>query len=291
MFNNEAGKPMRAPDSNARPTFTVPALACDCHFHVFEPGFASIPKPHYDFPQGCALANYAAVRDRLGLQRMAVVAPTYYGNDTSVTVDFLAKVGDWGRGVVFVADDVRHEELVALDKAGVRAIRLELFARQTWSLADVIAYVKHMMDLARTVGWHVQLFTPGKVLRDLLPFLASVEDTFVLDHMGYMVEADGLTVDDFAGLLKLHAQGNCWIKLSGANRLARGAPLAVVAPMARALVDNRPDRLLWGSDWPHMPDGTTDTGGLFNLLADWTPDEATRHLVLVDGPQQLFFAR
>jgi 2-pyrone-4,6-dicarboxylate lactonase len=90
-------------------------------------------------------------------------------------------------------------------------------------------------------------------------------------------------------LLALLSQGTCWIKLSGPHRVAQGRPLSDVAPLGRALVAARPDRLIWGSDWPHLPDGQRDTGEILNLLADWAPAEADRRTILVDGPDRLFF--
>ena len=145
---------------------------------------------------------------------------------------------------------------------------------------------------ARTTprGWHLQFYTPGTVVRDLLPFLADFEDTFVIDHMGYMLEADGLTAADFDRLLRVLEQGRCWIKLSGPYRIAKHKPLSSLQSLGRSLVATRPDRLLWGSDWPHLPNGQRDTGELLNLLADWAPDEADRHQILVDSPDHLFFA-
>ena len=105
--------------------------------------------------------------------------------------------------------------------------------------------------------------------------------------MGYLTEPDP---DVERRLLALLAQGNCWIKLSGAYRVAKHKPLSSVTPWGRALVAARPDRLLWGSDWPHLPDGQRDTGEILNLLADWAPTEESRHTILVDGPTRLFFS-
>ncbi len=108
--------------------------------------------------------------------------------------------------------------------------------------------------------------------------------------MGYMLEADGLTPADFSRLLGVLAQGSCWIKLSGPYRIAKSRPLSYVEPLGRALVSTRADRLIWGSDWPHLPDGQRDTGELLNVLADWAPDEADRQRILVDAPDRLFFS-
>jgi predicted TIM-barrel fold metal-dependent hydrolase len=280
---------MRAAETLTRPIFEMPALSCDCHFHVFEPGYPSIPKPFYTFPEGATLANYLRMRDALGFERMVLVAPSYYGNDNSLTVKVLREMGETCRAVVRLDDDVTAAELDLYDKLGVRAIRLDLFGRADWKLEDIISFIQRMAALARRRGWHVQIFSPGPILRDLLPLLADFEDDFVIDHMGYMLESDGLTKNDFEGLLRVVRQGKCWMKLSGANRVAKTAPLAAVAPIAEAFIAARPDRLIWGSDWPHLPDAHTDTGELLNLLADWTTNPTTRQAILSTNPGNLFF--
>jgi predicted TIM-barrel fold metal-dependent hydrolase len=264
-------------------------LSCDCHFHVFEPGYPSIPKPFYTFPEGTGLPKYLEMRTHLGFQRMVLVAPSYYGVDNSLTVKVLREMGTTCRAVVRLADAMPGAELDLYDRLGVRGIRIDLFGRASWPLDEIIRYITRMAGVARARGWHVQLFSPGPILRDLLPYLADFEDDFVIDHMGYMLASDGLSDADFEALLKVFRQGKCWIKLSGANRIAKTAPLASVAPIAQAFVAARPDRLIWGSDWPHLPDGHTDTGALLNLLADWAPDAATRRMILAETPGKLFF--
>ncbi|MEV8330875.1 amidohydrolase family protein [Streptomyces niveus] len=281
--------PMRAAESNTRPRFAVPPDSCDTHFHVFEPGYAHVPEPLYTFPDG-TLEQYQALSRQLGIRRTVLVQPTYYGTDNSLLLDVLRAAGPDCRGVARVEEDAGARELDRLHAAGVRAIRLDLFARAAWPTADIVAYVRRMAVLARPLGWHLQFYAPGTVVRDLLPFLADLEDRFVIDHMGYMKESDGLTGADFDGLLRVMDGGRCYVKLSGPYRIAKDRPLSAVEPIGRALVAARPDRLVWGSDWPHLPDGGRDTGELLNLLADWAPDEADRHRILVETPASLFFA-
>lgn len=281
--------PMRAAESNTRPRFAVPPDSCDTHFHVFEPGYAHVPEPLYTFPDG-TLEQYQALTRQLGIRRTVLVQPTYYGTDNSLLLDVLRAAGPDCRGVARVEEDAGARELDRLHAAGVRAIRLDLFARAAWPTADIVAYVRRMAVLARPLGWHLQFYAPGTVVRDLLPFLADLEDRFVIDHMGYMKESDGLTGADFDGLLRVMDGGRCYVKLSGPYRIAKDRPLSAVEPIGRALVAARPDRLVWGSDWPHLPDGGRDTGELLNLLADWAPDEADRHRILVETPASLFFA-
>ena len=283
--------PMRVAESNTPPSFELPPGACDAHFHVFEPGYPHVAAPLYTFPDG-TLAQYERLTEFLGIDRMVLVQPTYYGTDNSLTLDVLRRLGkDRCSAVVRIEEDTPDDELDRWSDLGVRAIRLDLFARRDRPPAEIIAYVRRMAARAAPRGWHLQFYSPGTVVRDLLPFLAELEERFVIDHMGYMLESEGLTRADLDRLLGVLAGGRCWIKLSGPYRIAKGKPLASVAPLGRALVETRPDRLLWGSDWPHLPDGQRDTGELLNLLADWAPDPETRRQILVTSPDELFFGR
>jgi predicted TIM-barrel fold metal-dependent hydrolase len=281
--------PMRAAETNTRPRFAMPPGACDTHFHVFEPGFPHVPEPLYTFPDA-TLEQYLQVTQVLGIERMVLVQPTFYGTDNSLLADVLRRLGPCARGVVRIEDHAPDAELDRYHHLGVRAIRLDLFARASWPTGEIICYVRRMAARAAPRGWHIQFYSPGTIVRDLLPFLADLEDRFVIDHLGYMLESDGLTEADFGRLLGVLRQGSCWIKLSGPYRIAKDKPLSHVEPLGRALVSARPDRLIWGSDWPHLPDGQRDTGELLNLLADWAPDEAVRNQILVTSPYQLFFA-
>jgi 2-pyrone-4,6-dicarboxylate lactonase len=277
--------PMRGAESNTPPSFAVPPGACDAHFHVFEPGYPHVPRPHYTFPDG-TVDQYLAMTEALGIDRAVLVQPSFYGTDNRLLEYALKRLGPRFAGVAQIEEDTTDAELDSLGEIGVRAIRLDLFARAQRPTAEIIAYIRRMAARATPRGWHLQFYTPGAIVRDLLPFLADLEDTFVIDHMGYMTESD----PEFERrLLALLTQGSCWIKLSGAYRLAKDKPLSSVAPLGRALVTTRPDRLIWGSDWPHLPDGQRDTGEILNLLADWAPTEQARHAILVDGPGRLFF--
>ena len=277
--------PMRAAETNTRPAFAMPPGACDTHFHVFEPGYPHVPEPLYTFPDG-TLDAYLAMAEVLGIERMVLVQPSFYGTDNSLLRYVLKRLGARCGGVAQIDEDASDAELDEFHELGVRAIRLDLFARASWPAAELIAYIQRMAARATPRGWHLQFYTPGTIVRDLLPFLADLEDTFVIDHMGYLTES-GPEFDQ--RLLAVLAQGSCWIKLSGAYRVAKNKPLSSVAPWGRALVAARPDRLIWGSDWPHLPDGQRDTGEILNLLANWVPDEADRRTILVDGPGRLFF--
>ncbi len=279
--------PMRAANTNAAPHFSVPAGACDAHAHVFEAGFPHVPHPHYEFPDG-TLRQYRAMAAYLGLERVVLVQPSFYGTDNRVLLGALDQLGAAARGVVMIDEHISDAELDGFHARGVRAVRLDLFARADWPRAELRAYIERMFARTRPRGWHIQFYTPGYVVRDLLPFLATIGDDFVIDHMGYMLESDGLTPADFARLLDLMKHGRAWLKLSGPYRIAKARGYAAVAHLAQAIIATRPDRVLWGSDWPHLPDGSRDTGELLNLLLDWETDHATRARILVTNPARLF---
>ncbi|PCE25273.1 amidohydrolase [Paraburkholderia acidicola] len=278
---------MREATTNTRPAFALPHNTCDVHFHVFEQGYPSVKEPHYTFPDG-TLEQYLAMCRYIGIERMVLVQPSYYGTDNRLTIDTLGKLGSRARAIVMVEETVTDAELERFHAAGVRGIRLDLFARAGWARPDIQAYILRMIERARPFGWHIQFYTPGYVVRDLIPFLATVEYNFVIDHMGYMLEEDGLTGHDFEQLLGLLKRGFAWLKLSAPYRIARGRGYGAVEHLARAIIETRSDRALWGTDWPHLTDGSRDTGELVNLLLDWTTDEATRNRILVDNPQSLF---
>jgi 2-pyrone-4,6-dicarboxylate lactonase len=282
-------KPMRSAQTLSLPSFHVPAGACDSHVHVFGPEsrYPSVDKPHYTLPDGNLpqLQNMAQV---LNLQRLVIVQPSFYGTDNSCMLDALAAAGTRARGVGMVDEQISDADLEAMHARGVRALRLDLFLRSSLTSAELIAYIERSVRRTEAFGWHVQFYTPGWVIRNLLPFLAELEADFVVDHMGYMLESDGLTRNDFDRLLKVIAGGRGWIKLSAPYRIAGDGNFARLRPLVTAVLDAAPSRVIWGSDWPHIPEGGRDTGELLNLLAAWVPDTESLTRVLVSNPARLF---
>jgi 2-pyrone-4,6-dicarboxylate lactonase len=282
-------KPMRNAQSLTRPAFELPADACDSHVHVFEAEarYPKVEKPHYTLPDG-NLEKLERMTRVIGMERFVIVQPSYYGTDNSCMLDALASAGTRARGVAMVRQDCSDEELLAMHARGVRALRLDLFLRSSWATGDIIKYIESSVRRTRAIGWHVQFYTPGWVVRDLLPFLKDLEATFVIDHMGYMLESDGLTNSDFDRLLEVFRAGRGWIKLSAPYRLAKDGNFERLTPKARDLIAAAPDRVIWGSDWPHIPEGGMDTGALLNLLGDWAPDAEVRKRILATNPATLF---
>jgi 2-pyrone-4,6-dicarboxylate lactonase len=217
-----------------------------------------------------------------------IVQPSFYGCDNSCLIDALAEAGDRARGVVMLEPDITDAELERFHRSGVRAVRLDLFKRAREPMAAVKSYINQMAARVDPLGWHLQFYAPGYVVRDLTDFFRTLQTDFVIDHMGYMLEEDGLKSKDFSALLDLLEGGHCFLKLSGAYRIAKLRGYEYVEPVARAIVERAPDRALWGSDWPHISYSDRDTGELVNLLARWAPSESTRRKILVDNPSRLF---
>jgi 2-pyrone-4,6-dicarboxylate lactonase len=281
--------PMRDASSLTRPRFTMPPHACDSHVHVFGPGarYPRVDQPHYTLPDGDA-ALLERMTAALGIARFAIVQPSYYGTDNRCLLDALARLGHRARGVAMVDEAIDDNALARLHADGVRALRLDLFLRAQWPIAEIAAYVRRSIARVKGMGWHVQFYTPGYVVRDLIPYLDGFDADYVIDHMGYMLESDGLTRADFDRLIAAVRSGRGWMKLSGPYRLARDGNFERLRPLAQAIVDAVPERTVWGSDWPHIPTGERDTGELLNLLAHWVPDPGARNRVLADNPARLY---
>lgn len=282
-------EPIRPLAMIERPRFAVPEGACDVHMHVFGPAdrFPSVAHPHYTLPDG-RLSHFRELMKILGLDRFVIVQPSFYGTDNSCLLEALTEAGEAARGVVMIDEDAPYADLERMHAAGVRGLRLDLFKRAGQPLADIQAYIGRMAARIAPLGWHLQFYVPGRVVRDLIDFLAMLEIDYVIDHMGYMLEEDGLTEGDFARLVELARSGRCWIKLSAPYRLAKKRGYEAVEGVAKAIVDAAPERAIWGSDWPHIPGLGRDSGELLNLLPIWAPDAAIRRGILVDNPLRLF---
>ena len=281
--------PLRPLETLSRPTFAVPAGAWDVHVHIFGPerSYPHVAQPHYTLPDG-NLAQYRRLMPFIGVQRFAIVQPSFYGTDNSCLLDTLDEIGAVARGVVMIDTEIADSELQRFHDKGVRAVRLDLFKRAQLPLAQVQSYILEVEARVRPLGWHLQFYAPGYLVRDLVGFFRTLRIDFVIDHMGYMLEEDGLKSQDFAALLNLLDTGHCYLKLSGAYRIAKTRGYDFVDPVAKAIVDRAPERAVWGSDWPHISYSDRDTGELVSLLERWAPTAAVREKILVDNPNRLF---
>ena len=282
-------EPLRTVGDVTPAVLTIPAGTCDAHMHVFGPldRYPCVAHPHYTHPQA-TLGDYRDVAAHLGIDRFVIVQPSFYDSDNRALLDALAAAGHVARGVVMIEPDIPDDELDRYHGLGVRGVRLDLFKRAQLPRDAIEAYIAASASRVARLGWHLQFYAPGWLVRDLNDFLARLEIDFAIDHMGYMLEKDGVTDADFARLIGLLETGHCWLKLSAPYRLAADQAAPSVTTMAAAIVAAAPERTLWGSDWPHLPKLSRDTGAILNLLAAWAPDPAIRHLILADNPARLF---
>ena len=265
----------------------APAGSCDCHAHVFGPAarYAYSPARGYT-PPDASWEEYLAMLDVLGIERAVIVQPSVYGTDNACTRDAVERLGPRGRGVAVIDRTVDDDELARLHDAGFRRTRFNLVSKGGVDAAELESVAGRVADL----GWHLQLFVEDERLAALAPRLARLPVELVVDHIGLMDQAADTTQPGFHALLELLDTGRCWVKLSGAYRVDPAAPHGGATPFAKALIAARPDRLVWGSDWPHPdPAGAMpDDGRLLDLLADWAGDAATYQQILVDNPARLY---
>jgi D-galactarolactone isomerase len=271
------------------PKLKAPVNACDCHMHIYDSRF-SVAADAVLRPPDARVEDYRLLQQRIGTTRCVVVTPSTYGTDNRCTLDAMSQIGPTARGIAVVDTRVSDAELKRLADVGVRGIRFNL------SLSAV-ATVDMIEPLARRIhdlGWHVQLLMPADRLVQLENLLLRLPVPIVFDHFGRIPPASG-EHRAFGVILKLLAQGHAWVKLSGAYlRSTVGPPSdSDVSELARAFVRAAPERMLWGSDWPHAvaSSGETampDDAELLDLLLDWVPDETTRRKILVDNPAELY---
>jgi 2-pyrone-4,6-dicarboxylate lactonase len=269
----------------------MPAGACDTHMHAFGPPglYPSVTTPRYDHPGG-GLQQYASVAAALAIERMVFVQPSFYGTDNSFLLEALEKVGAPARGVVILPDTVTPNMLEELHARGVRGLRIDFFRMHDLGVAksEYLQVLRRAAGLARTIGWHVELYSPGVVLRDLTEHLPELGVAVSVDHMGYMKNGHGSTDTDFRQFVETVKSGQIWVKLTGPYRLSSDTDWRHADDMARALVEAAPERMLWGTDWPHIPDCGLDTGALLARLVRWCPEDELRTRILVDNPAHLY---
>jgi len=277
----------------SKPAFRLPKGAVDAHCHVFGPGdmFPYAPERKYT-PCDAPKEKLWALRDHLGFARNVIVQATCHGADNAALVDALEDAGNRARGVATMRRDVDDEELILLDAAGVRGVRFNFVRR----LVDRLPH-DTLVGIARRVrplGWHLEIYLESKDLPELHDFIASLPATIVFDHMARPDVTQSLHGGTFDLFMKLlDDNDNMWAKVSCPDRLTISGPPGYddVVPFARRVVEAFPDRVLWGTDWPHpnlkshMPDD--------GRLVDWIPKiavtEELQRKLLVDNPMRLYW--
>ena len=270
------------------PKLKAPPNACDCHMHIYDSRFPVAPTAKLR-PSNATVDDYRLLQKRLGATRNVVVNPSTYGTDNSCTLDAMARLGGNARGVAVVDTSVTDSELKRLHELGVRGIRFNLVQ----SGATTIDMLEPLSKRVNDLGWHVQIHMLGDGIVENAALFQRLPSPIVFDHMGRIPEPSGVDHPAFALIVKLLDSGRAWVKLSGAYMDTKtGSPAyADTSTIARGYVKAAPERLVWASDWPHpteKADAKPDDAILFDLLANWAPDEAIRNRILVDNPVSLY---
>jgi len=271
------------------PQTQFPKGATDCHAHVFGPQerFPYLPGAAY-IPPDAVTTDYVSMLKNNRCDRGVLVQPSVYGTDNSCMVDALRSGLHALRGIAVVEADVTDRELEDLHSAGVRGVRINL-ASETEGLT--LADGERLAPRLKAMGWHLQFYLDLPKMPEAESRLGQLQIDIVIDHFARCQSAEGVDSPAFQALQRLVRRDNCWAKIMGPYFVSKNAPsYPDVTPLARALVAAAPDRIVWGTDWPHpgaralMPEDHV----LADLLAQWVPDETQRRKVLVDNPARLY---
>lgn len=275
-----------------QPRLVAPPGSCDCHAHVFGPTHLYPYSPERGYtPPDAPLQAFLHMHEVLRIERGVLTQPSTYGTDNRAILDVVASHPERFRAVVAVRTEVTDEEFRRLHEAGARGIRINLVDAGGMPFSS-LDDLKRVAARIGALGWHIEFLIHVHDHPDFATLLGGLGVDAVVGHLGYMRTSEGLDHPGFRHFLDVVAGGRCWVKLTAPYRITteERVPYSDVAPFARALVEARPDRILWGTDWPHpivkvpMP----NDGDLLDLLLDWIPDEATRHAILVDNPETLY---
>ncbi|MCA6110190.1 amidohydrolase family protein [Bradyrhizobium cenepequi] len=284
--------------------FDVPAGACDCHTHIHgDPQKFPFFAGRVYTPEPASPEEMSALHKALGIERVVIVTPSVYGTDNSATRFGMMARGATARGVAVIDDKTPDSDLDAMQKDGFRGIRLNLATGGINDPNVARARLTGGIDRVKGRGWHVQVYTNLPIIPAVKDLVAASPVPVVFDHFGGAQAALGVEQPGFADMVDLVKSGKAYVKISGAYRASKLAPdYQDAIPLAKALIAANPDRIVWGTDWPHpdtvVPPGKQvadviplyqiDDGRLLNQLAVWAPDAATRKKILVDNPARLY---
>jgi predicted TIM-barrel fold metal-dependent hydrolase len=304
VIMNDRNVHAKAAQPSTPVNFDVPAGACDCHTHIHgDPQKFPFFAGRVYTPEQASPEEMSALHKALGIERVVIVTPSVYGTDNSATRFGMMARGATARGVAVIDDKTPESDLDAMQKDGFRGIRLNL---ATGGINDPNvgrARLTAGVDRVKGRGWHVQVYTNLPMIPAVKDLVAASPVPVVFDHFGGAQAALGVEQPGFPDLLELVKSGKAYVKISGAYRASKLAPdYQDVIPLAKALIAANPDRIVWGTDWPHpdtvVPPGKQvtdvvplyqiDDGRLLNQLAVWVPDAATRKKILVDNPARLY---
>ena len=270
-------------------------MRCDSHFHVFgrEGEYPYSPDLRYQ-PPHAPLEDYLAEAQRLGIGRYVFVQPSAYGRDNRCMLDAMRRTGTATcRGIVDVDENAPDAELDEMHRLGVRGVRVNVNPvkpPEPGFSGGMLRRVRTLDARCAERGWMLDFLTPGWLTRELLPVFEELKAPFSVAHMGMFLAKDGAAQPGFREFLRFVAGGDrCWVKLTGVYRISKAPGFADAAPLARALIEAVPDRLIWGSDYPHLSFADqVHTTELFRLFEQWAGDKATIERILADNPARCF---
>ena len=277
----------------SKPAYTPPPGAVDAHCHVFGPGdrFPFAPERRYT-PCDAPKEKLWQLRDHLGFSRNVIVQATCHGADNRALVDALLASNDLARGVATVGSDVTDDQLAQLHEAGVRGVRFNFVKR----LVDVLPFdaLRQIAERIKQLGWHVVIYFEAHELPELYDFFTSLPTVVVVDHMGRPDVSKPVDGPEFALFIKMMREHpNFWSKVSCPERLSRQGPpdYGDVRPFARRVVGSFPDRVLWGTDWPHpnMKSHMPDDGRLVDVIPHIAATTELQQKLLIDNPMRLYW--
>ena len=273
----------------------VPPGAVDAHCHVFGPAayFPFSPKRKYT-PCDASKEQLFELRDFLGFERSVIVQATCHGNNNDALEDALLNSNDKARGIASVGEDIDHATLRRLDQAGVRGVRFNFVKRLVDNTPKDI--FKKISKMIAEYGWHIVVYVESQDLEEIVSFLKALPTTVVFDHMARPDVAKGTDSKEFNLLMRLMENEKFWCKTTCPERLTKISPeynYSDVLPFMQKLVTNFPDRVLWGTDWPHpnMKSHMPDDGKLVDIIAIFAPDLTTQKKLLVDNPLRLYWSK
>jgi predicted TIM-barrel fold metal-dependent hydrolase len=282
------------PDRNPRrPGLALPRGSIDTHVHVFEPGYALSPVRGYNPPYS-TLADLTRLHATLGIDRVVFTQPSVYGIDNSAILEAMTALNrdtpNRALAIVALAMDVSEKRLAALDASGARGVRLNFDNKGGMPIE--IAQIPELAARIRPFGWHIEFLFPGEDIVELMPVFTALAVPMSIAHFAYQPAAAGVGAAGFRALVELARRGNTWIKISGANRVSATdlPPYDDVKPLARALIAAAPERIMWGTDWPHPNKyvANPNDGDLVDAFGDWVSDDAMRRKIMVDTPAAFY---
>jgi predicted TIM-barrel fold metal-dependent hydrolase len=270
------------------PRLEVPADACDCHMHIYDAARFPPLRPAARMQADATVSEYRLLQRRLGTERVVIVTPAVYETDNRITLDAIAQLGD-ARGIAVVHPGVTEVELKTMADGGIRGIRFTQFDPAT--AVTTLDMIEPLSGRVSDLGWHVQIHMRADQIAAAESLWERLPSAIVFDHLGRLPQPAGVAHPAFGIIRRLIDKGRTWVKLSGAYLDTRaGAPAyADATDVARAFVAAAPERMVWGSDWPHPTEkDKPDDAVLLDLLAAWVPDAETRRRVLVSNPETLY---